>query len=288
MTTETSFNPDEVEPAMVNFIKDDNNVNEEQLDTDTLDDAKDKQEADQQNAPKAEQVQASPQDSEVYKNLQAHFTKVSQENSELRNENVQLKRELTEKSTIPEPVKPVGFEEVDKIAEDFEELKPIASSMKNMQQQLAAQQAAMTQQQQNIDSNNQQNAEQVRIDTITRAHSDAIALTNSFDFQGWLARQPSYMQTLMPMGPAREIIDLINAYKSSLTGQVVPNNLQQQNIDAARLASVPDNNSPVPKLTTDSNKRIYSNAEIGAMSYREYAALSDDIDVAMMEGRITV
>ena len=161
-----------------------------------------------------------------------------------------------------------------------------------MQGQLNAQQEAMRTQQQNYDNNTQQSAEQVRIDTITRIHSDAINLTNSVDFLGWLSRQPAYMQSLMPNGPAKEIVDLISAYKNSknVNGDIPPAALdqQQQNLETARLASVPDITSPAPKLTPNPSKRIYSNAEIGAMSYQEYAALAEDIDLAIKEDRVTI
>lgn len=301
MNTETSFNPADVEPAKVNFLQDQQDVNKEQLDQSTQVAGTDKPEIDtasQQAAPNAQQqVQATPQDSEVYKNLQAHFTKVSQDNSELRNEVMQLRRELTaaqqQRTTIPAPAAAQpNLEELDKTAEDFEELKPFVSTMKTMQGQINAQQATIKSQQEDYNNNTAANTEQERMSAITQVHADAIPLTNSVDFQGWLARQPSYMQSLMPNGPAAAIIDLVTAYKNSKGGkQTSPHqqpNQQQQQLDTARLASAPDINSPAPKLTTDSGKRIYSNDEIGAMSYKEYAALADDIELAMTEGRITV
>lgn len=298
MTTETSFNPANVEPAKVNLLQDQQDVNKEQLDQSTPAAGTDKPEIDpasQQAAPNAQQqVQATPQDSEVYKNLQAHFTKVSQDNSELRNEVMQLRRELAavkQQPIIPTAAAPANLEELDKQAEDFEELKPFVSTMKTMQDQINAQQATIKTQQEEYNNNTAVNTEQGRINAITQVHSDAIAITNSVDFQGWLARQPSYMQSLMPNGPAREIIDLVTTYKRSKGGQPPQQqqpSQQQQQLDTARLASAPDINSPAPKLTTDSGKRIYSNDEIGAMSYKQYAALADDIELAMTEGRITV
>jgi len=298
MSTKQSFNPAEVEPAMVNFIQD-SNVNQEQLDQKSTPaeqaDKPTNQVAPDAQTPAQQPVQATPQDSEVYKNLQAHFTKVSQDNSELRNEVMQLRRELAQRQqqqpTIPaQQQDTTNLDEVNKVADDFEELKPIASSMKTMQGQIDAQNAKIAAQQENLNNNAQYTAEQTRFDTIARTHADCIAITNSVDFAGWLARQPAYMQSLMPNGPAKEVIDLITAYKSSTQTQDQPvkDQQQQDQLEAARLASVPDTNSPAPKLTPDSSKRIYSNAEIGAMSYKQYAALADDIELAMTEGRITV
>jgi len=301
MKEEQVFNPGDVEPAKVNLIPIENNVNQEQLDTDTPATVEDKPavavvqpvapaEPMQQQASNTQPVQALPQDSDVYKNLQAIFTKTSQENIELKNRLAQFEAELTQLQSTnqQQPAENVDFGDLDKVAEDFEELKPIASRMKEMQIEQNAQRAKLDAQSNNMRLTAEQQAQMAHENAIAQVHSDSSQIAQSVDFQGWMTRQPSYMQQLLRTGNSQEIIDLLTSYKSQREQTIPPPSQQQQAIDAARLAGAPTQQGPAPLLTTDSNKRHYTNAEIDAMSYSEYAACADDIEKAMEEGRVTV
>lgn len=302
MTTETSFNPGDVEPAKVGFIQE-KHVQEEQLDDSTPATVPDKPEQNQV-APVAPQtpdttpVQALPQDSEVYKNLQAAFTKTSQVNSNLRGRLEQMEARLASLSTTQQPAATApqaNLGEIDKVAEEFEELKPIADEMKRMRGELNSQKTAIDTQATNTVKTEKQRNQDEHERNVMLVHPDAKNIMGTVDFQGWLQRQPSYMQGLLNPGPSggstAEIIDLFTAYKKAATPSQQPPQLtpEQQALEAARLAGAPVQKGPAPTLnTTDSNKRIYTNDEIGKMSFKEYAALSDDIDLAMAEGRVTL
>lgn len=287
MSTENSFNLGNIEPAKVNFIDSDNNDQEEHLDGKSTPAKVEDTHAAQQ-APDTAPVHAQAQDSdERYRNLQAAYTKTTQENSELRNRLEQLEMRLAQPTpqnqfAQPAPAIPAQPDELDSVADEFPELKPIASRMKKMQHDMESQKSDLEKQQEEARVNAEISAENDRMNTILSRHSDAIPLTNSVDFQGWLARQPTYMQRLIPNGPALEIIDVITSYKSSAGQQQQGNQLNE-----ARKAGAP-NNSAAPIVNNgNSEKQTWTHAQIEAMSYAEYEALEAELDLAAREGRIT-
>lgn len=285
MTTETSFNPGDVEPAKVNLIEEPN-VQDEHLDESTPALGTDTQPG--QAAPEPNQpVHAEPKDSdERYRNLQAAYTKVTQENGELRNRLDQIETRLAQPTpqqqfVQPAPATPAAPDPLDTVTDEFPELEPIASRMKNMQTRMDAQEATQTAQQKSMDTSDQQTAQAAHEQRILNNHADAFRLMNSVDFQGWLARQPSYMQRLMQKGNSREISDLFTAYKAT-TG----NTQEQQKLDEARIAGAPELSGAPILNTNDSNKRMWTNAEIGALTDAEYIKLEVELDLAAREGRI--
>lgn len=303
-TEQNSFNPGDVKPLEVGFIQDNEHVQDEQLDESTPATVPDKPEQNQvapvePQTPDTTPVQALPQESEVYKNLQAAFTKASQKNSELQGRLEQMEARLANLSTTQQPAASTtpahNFDELDKTADEFEELKPIADNMKRMQDQLDNQKAELDDTKTVIVKSDAQRNQEEHERNVMIAHPDARTIMNTIDFQGWLQRQPAYMQGLLNPGPSggstAEIIDLFTAYKAASGQPVIPvppqKTPEELALEAARLAGAPTQTSPAPTFTTDSNnKRIYTNAEIGAMSFKEYASLADDIDLAAVEGRV--
>ena len=295
MTTEHSFNPGDIEPAKVGLIQEQANVQDEQLDESTPATVSDKpNEQDANLTPVTQPVQALPQESDVYKNLQAAFTRTSQENSELRARLEQMDARLANLSTTQQHAAPAesqaNFDDLDKSAGEFEELSPMTEHIKRMQGQIDSQKTAIDNQTAtNVKSEQERNQERHEQIIIT-AHPDAQNIMATIDFQGWLQRQPSYMQGLLQTGSTTQIIDLFTAYKSAAGKQqspVVELTPEEKQLEAARLAGAPVQKEPAPILTTDStNQRIYTAKEIDDMDFKTYAALADDIDKAAAEGRV--
>lgn len=295
MTTEHSFNPGDIEPAKVGLIQEQANVQDEQLDESTPATVSDKpNEQDANLTPVTQPVQALPQESDVYKNLQAAFTRTSQENSELRARLEQMDARLANLSTTQQHAAPAesqaNFDDLDKSAGEFEELSPMTEHIKRMQGQIDSQKTAIDNQTATNAKSEKERNQEIHEQRIITVHPDAQNIMATIDFQGWLQRQPSYMQGLLQTGSATQIIDLFTAYKNAANKQqssVVELTPEEKQLEAARLAGAPVQKEPAPILTTDSkNQRIYTAKEIDDMDFKTYAALADDIDKAAAEGRV--
>lgn len=297
MSTEQKFNPGDVEPAKVNFIDDNINVQDEHLAQSTpakVEDTPVTPVAPVAQAPDTSQpVHAEPQDSdERYRNLQAAYTKVSQENSELRNRLDRLEAGQAQPTPqqqfiqpqVPTPAEP---DELDTVAKEFPELEPIASRMKELQQKMNEQSSNIEQQRESLDSTVRQTAQEKQDTAILTAHSDAIQINQSVDFQGWLARQPSYMQPWMRTGTAEQVIDLLSAYKRAAGNQQQQQPPAQDPLDEARIAGAPgDASAPIINNGDSGNKKRWTKAEIDSMSYAEFEIHEAELDLAAREGRI--
>ena len=297
MTTEHSFNPGDIEPAKVGLIQEQANVQDEQLDESTPATVSDKpNEQDANLTPVTQPVQALPQESDVYKNLQAAFTRTSQENSELRARLEQMDARLANLSTTQQHAAPAesqaNFDDLDKSAGEFEELSPMTEHIKRMQGQIDSQKTAIDNQNATNAKSEKERNQEKHEQAVLLVHPDAQSIMTTIDFQGWLQRQPSYMQGLLQTGPSggstNQIIDLFTAYKSAANRPpVVELTPEEKQLEAARLAGAPVQKEPAPILTTDStNQRIYTAKEIDDMDFKTYAALADDIDKAAAEGRV--
>lgn len=293
MTTESNFDPSKVKPAMVNFIdSDEQNDQEEHLDglstPATVEDTQDEPVAPVNQAPDTKPVHAETQDSdERYRNLQAAYTKVSQENSELRRTIQHLEQSIPQNQYVQsEPATPAEPDELDNIVNEFPELEPIASRMKEFKRKMDAQQAAIDQTQESMNRNAQETAQERQNRTILAAHNDAYEIAGSIDFSGWLQRQPSYMHSWMNTGTAEQVIDLLTAYKVAAGRSPQQQPPKQNPVDEARMAGSPSKNGSPIINTNDSKKRTWTAAEIDAMDYAEYQTLEQELDLAAREGRI--
>ena len=154
-----------------------------------------------------------------------------------------------------------------------------------MQARMDAQEATQTEQAKSMDKTAQETAQDAQNRVIVKAHNDAYQIAASVDFQGWLARQPSYMQPWMQKGSAEQVIDLLSAYKVA-ANQKTQQQTPPDPLDEARKAGAPDNSGAPILNTNDSNKRTWTNAEIKALPDAEYVKLEAELDLAAREGRI--
>jgi len=179
--SENKFDIADIEPAKVGFIEE--STTEEQLPESTLPEESSTEE-------KPTEVQATA-DSEEYKNLQAAFTKTSQENSELRNRLNDMEARLDR--TPPAPNHQNSFDvpaqqahvpdELDKVDEEFTELKPVNARIRKLEAQLVVQEARLATQQREYADNTAMTAQQIHDQKILSVHPDAydIAVTAIFD-----------------------------------------------------------------------------------------------------------
>lgn len=92
-------------------------------------------------------------------------------------------------------------------------------------------------------------------DTIRTVHPDLDEITRSFDFEGWLLRQPPEVQRLKYTGNAEQVIDMLTRYKREF-GLL-----------------------PKPKPT-------FTRQQIARMSPEEFARREPEIDKAIADGRV--
>ena len=271
--SEAQFDIADITPAQVDFIENDQQEDEEQLPESTLPE-------DSENEQPQKEEQAAT-DSEAYKNLQSAYTKVSQDNSELRNRLDGLEARLaqqpapTHQNSFDVPSQQAQVDTLDAVDKEFEELKPVNARIRKLEELVNRQAHTIANNERSATQNVEMNAQQIHEQKILSVHPDAFNVANSQDFTGWLGRQPSYMQTLIQNGSADDIISLLNTYKSSA-----------KKVDAARRSSSPNNGSGTVN-TTNATKRDFTGAEIAAMSDAEFIRLESEIQQAQMEGRVT-
>lgn len=280
--SENSFDIEGIEPATVNFIDEQEGSTEEQPTGSTPG-----QESAAGAAEQPGQVQATPTESdENYRNLQAAFTRVTQDNSEMRNRLADLEARLaappapTHQNSFQQPAPQAAEpDELDKKVADYEELKPFAARIKQLEAQVATQNTAVQKSNEDIQAAQDNSRREAHKQQIVATHPDAFVISATPDFQGWVARQPSYIQVAIARGSAAEVVDVITSYKAAGTRR------EQSPVDAARQIANPNVGTAVIK-TPNSNKPTFTGAEIAAMSYAEFTRREPEILLAQQEGRV--
>ena len=276
--SEKEFNLGEVDPAKVDFIGDDNPGSEQPGESGSSDSSVEQSTGEQQS------VAADTVDSEQYKNLQAAFTRASQENAELRNKIAEIEQRLAAQPTPQNsfnvaPQQSTEPDELDALVEDYTEMKPVASRVKKLEAHIRKLENELGSSRKEFSQTQQQTAAELHWNKILTAHPDARSIATSADFMGWVARQPAYVQAVIEgrdpvVGSAENVIDVINQYKAS-TNKVE----QARNLAAPRVGTA-------AIKTTDSNKPTFTGAQIAAMSDEEFIRREAEIQQAQMEGRV--
>ena len=221
---------------------------------------------------------------ERYLNLQAAYTKATQENASLRGENQKLSQRMTDieyRLANQQQQTPVVNDEPDDLmtaAADFEELKPFAERMNELKAKLDTQEGLILQQKQQFEQSTQMSAQERHEQEILSVHPDVYTLMQDVQFNGWLARQPAYMQRVINEGNSKEIIDLFTAYK----------NTNSSKLDAAMEAGAPNEvgNTQLPINGNNGKVKSFKISEINAMTDAEFLANADAIDKAEANGAI--
>lgn len=209
---------------------------------------------------------------ERYKNLQAHSTKVSQDNSALKQQLAQLNQkveQLHSQSAVPPAPKDVTPDELEQAAKDFEELAPFHRRMQE-------QQKVIDQLQQEREQQNQKSY----YDRIAAVHPDHAEIYHSPEFQGWVSRLTGVdrhgVEFAFSQGGPEDVIDVFHRYKRA-AGIGKSEQAAQLAEPTLRSRSQPQT-KPRPK---------YTFAQINRMSTAEYAKHEKAIDEAIARGEVT-
>lgn len=123
---------------------------------------------------------------------------------------------------------------------------------------------------------------------LMNVHPDFEDIKNDPEFHSWAEAQPKKIQEWIYDNPydgelAASAITLFKASKGTKT-EDVEQNASTQTIDPDAASLVPTRNAGV---STGSQKKIWSRAEIRKLTPDQYDKYEDEIDLAIAEGRIT-
>lgn len=216
-----------------------------------------------------------------YKNLQSKMTKVSQEAATLRKERADLtsriealEKALTEKGDT----QPSSTATLEQLAEDYPDImRPLLATISNLEKRLDAVSNSS-------EADRKAAAEKAHSAAIAVVHPDWREVAGTEDFSGWLDRQTPVWQRVAAGGTADEVIELLTRYKQEMG--LAPNAGPKGPKGSDKARAVAEPQLPRGRDQQTGGKRIWTRAEIQAMSVAEYAKHEAEIDRAMLEGRI--
>jgi len=216
-----------------------------------------------------------------YKNLQSKMTKASQEAAELRKE----RGELTSRIKALEDAlkeRPSDTQQtaatLEQLAEDYPDImRPLLAHLSSLEKRLDAVSTSS-------EADRRAAAEKVHTARIAEVHPDFREVASTDDFAGWLERQSPMWQGVAQTGTPDEVIELLTRYKQDmgLAPRQGPNGTP--GADKARAVAEPQ--LPRGREAPKGGKRIWTRAEINALTVAEYAKLEAELDQALVEGRI--
>jgi hypothetical protein len=187
--------------------------------------------------------------------------------------------------SAPAPA-PVADGKLKALVDEYPEMAAVVDEMLGLRQKNEQLSGQVTQMQTQIAETGRKvdtRSDKERIDehlsTIRKKHSDFDKIKASDDFKGWRARQAPVVQEALNKGTAADVIWALDLYKAD-----VGIGKRKGKLGAAVTAAEPDMTTNREPPT--GQKRIFTNAEIAAMSDEEFAANEAEIDKAMAEGRV--
>lgn len=231
---------------------------------------------------------SSEQWEERYKNAQARMTKATQKEKELERKIA----EMTDKVKAMESMRSETRiekqkEEVDvdlsAIMKDYPELvKPLqnyvdtAFAKVNQKLEQTTQELTKAQQEEMVQKHKAKLAE---------VHPDFVQVANSEDFNLWLERQSPVWQQVAESGNADDTIELLSRYKKALGIKSTPEVSKKDLVEKAKQNAEP-NLPKARKQNIGSSKKIWTAAEIGKLTDKQFLKYEKDIDQAYKDGRV--
>lgn len=202
---------------------------------------------------------------ERVKNAQARMTRATQEAADLR-------RRLAEvESRLAEALQPKQDPDIAKVAEDYPDIaKPLLAKIDALEKRLSE---TGTQ----VQQSREEALREAHFAAIAKVHPDYLEVAGSETFEAWLNSQTPVWQKVASGGTAEEVVELISRYKDH-------NKPTLQGAEKARAAAEPKLPRQAPQV--NSGKKVWTQSEIAALSYKDFERLEAEIDAAAREGRI--
>lgn len=220
---------------------------------------------------------------ERYKNAQRKMTQATTEAKELRRLHEQTMAELGElKRQLAE--KDVDLEKLKQVREEYPDLAaPILDAMERTQAQVAETNAEIEQLRQMRDQEVRAKAQEQHMSLIREAHPDLDNIVQSGDWADWLEVQNDEMQRYAERGNVPEVVYLLNKFKNDMGfRQPTPQERALEKAKAAAEPKLPKSRKP----DTGAGQKIWSRAEINAMSLKDFEANQDAVMEAWRQDRI--
>jgi chromosome segregation ATPase len=231
----------------------------------------------------SEEVTALHKAEKAMKGAQARMTKATQEAADLKRQNADLIRSVTElKGQLVETQKDDG--KLAQIREDYPDLAgPLLDELKRTQDEVGKAKDALAEQEQSKYRELEDKAQAEHFDRIRAAHPDVDTLIESADWLNWLEDASSQTKEWIQTGSSNDVNSVLNQFKVDM-GEPLPTP-QEQTLKRAR--SVAEPKMPkARKANTTGERRTWTVDEIKRMSNEEFEKHQVEILSAQNQGRI--
>ena len=231
---------------------------------------------------------SSEQWEERYKNAQARMTKATQNEKELEKkiseltDKVKAMESMRSETRIEQQKEEVGVD-LSEIMKDYPELvKPLQSYVDTA---FAKVNKKLEQTTQELTKAQQEDMVREHKAKLAKAHPDYVQVANSEDFTLWLERQSPVWQQIADSGNADDTIELLSRYKKALGIKSTPEVSKEDLVEKAKQNAEP-NLPKARKQNIGSSKKIWTAAEVGKLSDKQFLKYEKEIDKAQREGRL--
>ena len=224
---------------------------------------------------------------ERYKNAQARMTKATQREKELETKIAEMDNkikamEVMKSETRIEQQKEEVNIDLGEIAKDYPEIvKPL---QKYVDARIASVDQKVNQATEEVLKAQREEADKKHYGAIAEAHADWKSVSSSEDFTLWLGRQSRMWQSAASEGDAQDVISLLTKYKTDL-GLVSKKASKEDLVEKAK-QNVEPSLSKARKQNVGSSKRVWTAAEIGKLSDKQFRKHEKEIDQAYADGRV--
>ena len=220
---------------------------------------------------------------ERYKNAQRKMTQATTEAKELRRLHEQTMAELGElKRQLAE--KDVDLEKLKQVREEYPDLAaPILDQMERTQAQVAETNAELEQLRQMREQEALGQAQEAHMARIREAHPDLDDIVQSGDWADWLEIQDAQVQNWIEAGSSNDVNAALYKFKGDMGfGQPTPQERVLEKAKAAAEPKLPKSRKP----DTGAGQKVWSRAEIKAMSLKDFEANQDAVMDAWRQDQI--
>ena len=220
---------------------------------------------------------------ERYKNAQRKMTQATTEAKELRRTNEQVMAELDQlKRQLAE--KDVDLEKLKQVREEYPDLAaPILDQMERTQAKVDQQHAELESLRNMREQDAVQEAQDAHMARIRDAHPDLDDIVQSGDWVDWLEVQNAQVQNWIEAGSSNDVNAALYKFKSDMgVGQPTPQERVLEKAKAAAEPKLPKSRKP----DTGAGQKVWSRAEIKAMSLKDFEANQDAVMEAWRQDQI--
>jgi chromosome segregation ATPase len=217
------------------------------------------------------------------KGAQARMTKATQETADLKRQNADLIRSITElKGQLVESSKDES--KLAQIREDYPDLAgPLLDELKRTQDEVGAAKEALAEQEQSKYQQIQEQAQAEHFERIRTVHPDVDQLIDTADWLNWLEEADSQTKTWIQEGSSNDVNTVLSRFKADM-GEPAPT-LQEQALERAKSVAEPK----MPKARKSNlkgDKKYWTVDEIMRMPNKMFEKHQSEILKAMESGSI--